>query len=276
MASDPAHVWHLVLPRDLRGNAERCTDVQVGCSEIEPKPPTPAARPTGWHQLTQTSSGNLCLAGSSPSDSASHQLPEAADSLLLHTPKPFQLQPRPTGQQHIDISTLRIMQLKRSISELSSGNAAVDPALSQDAAALNSELQAMLTQQRHQQQLSQPDSAELGRPVSNGLLSASHSEGSVAMAGEGEDGDTLQSGSGTDAEDDTGLYAAAKQAPDELRAAWNKLVQQPVERKSMLRKQGKGRNSEDKMTSPGRLLRCLQTKTDSDVEAQMETMRFKH
>jgi len=183
----------------------------------------------------------------------------------------FQLQPRPTGQQHIDINTLRIMQLRRSISELSAGAVAQDCAVSGDAAALTSELHARLSQQRQMQQLSQPASAEPTGPVSKGPLSSGHSEGGAEADREDE---ALQSGSGTDAEDDTGLYAAAKQVPGELKAAWNKLVQQPAERKGIMRRQG--RNSEEKMSSPGRLLGCLQSKTDSDVEAQMEAVRFKH
>ena len=161
------------------------------------------------------------------------------------------------------------MQLKRSISELSSGSVAPDSAISGDAAAMTAELHAMLHQQRHEQQLSQPAATDRTGSLDN-----------VQPVGrriteEDEENDAIHSGSGTDAEDDGGLYAAAKQAPGELKAAWNKLVQQPTERKGM-RRQLKGRSSEDRISSPGRLLKCLQSKTGSDVEAQMEAMHFKH
>ncbi|KAL0051558.1 hypothetical protein WJX82_009797 [Trebouxia sp. C0006] len=116
-----------------------------------------------------------------------------------------------------------------------------------------------------------PRGDESTSAVSKGPLSSGRSEGRVE--GDIED-EALQSGSGTDVEDDTGLYAAAKQVPGELKAAWNKLVQQPAERKGIIRRQG--RNGEEKMSSPGRLLGCLQSKTDSDAEAQMEAVRFKH
>ncbi|KAL0031434.1 hypothetical protein WJX77_000351 [Trebouxia sp. C0004] len=244
---------------------------QVGDSEIEPKPPTPAARPRGGHQLSQTSSGNLCFVGPPSPGSAEHQLAAVPNGLLPQTPVTFQLQPRPTGQQHIDIHTLRIMQLRRTISELSAGTGAQDCAVSGGAAALTSELHARLSQQRQMQQLSQLSSDESTGGVRQGPLSSGGSEGRAEADREDE---ALQSGSGTDAEDDTGLYAAAKQVPGELKAAWNKLVQQPAERKGIMRRQG--RNSEEKMASPGRLLGCLQSKTDSDVEAQMEAVRFKH
>lgn len=243
--------------------------MQVGDSEIEPKPPTPAhARPGGGHQLTQTSSGNLCLAGPAGSDSSPDQLHEADSSSNSQTSAAFQLQPKPTRQPRVDINALRIMQLRRSISELSSGSAESGSAVSGDAAAMIFELQAMLSQQRHQQQLTQPAAPVL-------LGSRAHCADNSETKQEEEECDAVHSGSGTDAEDDGGLYAAAKQAPGELRAAWNKLVQQPPERKG-IRRQGKGRNNEDRMTSPGRLLKCLQSKTDSDVEAQMEAMRFQH
>ncbi|DBA76508.1 TPA: hypothetical protein ACH3X2_008567 [Trebouxia sp. C0005] len=260
--------WQTPAPLNM---SQHPLSAQVGDSEIEPKPPTPAARPRGGHQLTQTSSGNLCFVGPSSPGSAEHQLAETPNGLLPQTPVAFQLQPRPTGQQHIDINTLRIMQLRRSISELSTSAGAQDCSVSGDAAALTSELHARLSQQRQMQQLIQPASAESTSAVSNGCLSSGHSEGRAEAARENEG---LQSGSGTDAEDDTGLYAAAKQVPGELKAAWNKLVQQPAERKGIMRRQG--RNSEEKMSSPGRLLGCLQSKTDSDVEAHMEAVRFKH
>ena len=257
-------------------------EVSVTCaqakeSEIEPKPPTPMhARPAGFHQLTQTSSGNLCFAGASTTDAEmQHQLPSNEESPLPVTPAPFQLQPRPTGQQHVDLNALRIMQLQRSISELSTGGG--DEASSAAAAAaMTAELHARLCQQ-NQQHAAQQDGHDDRRHLDGSLHDISADDGCAGVLGEEDSGATAaRSHSGTDTEDDTGLYAAAKQAPNDLKAAWSRLMQQPAENKGTSKQGRTGRSSEDRMASPGRLLKCLQSKTASDVEAQMQALCFKH
>ena len=185
------------------------------------------------------------------------------------TPEAFQLQPKPTGKQFVDISTLRIMQLQRSISELSASNAPLESTASRDSAAMSSELSAMLSQQRLHQQAPMASGTVAGR-LSDGADIAS----TASQTQEDEQAGPEHSESSIDVQGD-GLYAAAKQAPGELKAAWSKHVQQPSDRKS-LRRQVKGRSSEDRMSSPGRLLKCLHSRTDSDVEAEMQTMQFKH
>lgn len=185
------------------------------------------------------------------------------------TPEAFQLQPKPFGKQFVDINNLRIMQLQRSISELSASNAALDSAASRDSAAMSSELSAMLSQPRLHQQALAASGIVAGRQ-SNDVDIAS----TASQTPEDEQAGPEHSASSIDVQGD-GLYAAAKQAPGELKAAWSKHVQKPIERKS-LRKQVKGRSSEDRMSSPGRLLKCLHSRTDSDIEAEMQAMQFKH
>ena len=242
--------------------------VQSGASEIEPKPVTPAyGRAAVHHQLTQTSSGNLSFAGSAAErDSHKAQGLEEGCSIQPQTPAPFQLQPNPTARQLVDIDTLRIMQLRRSISELSASNVPLDPRVSGDPAAMTSELNAMLSQ--HQQ------AAGAAADDTDGVAPDSAVASMTMLREQAEQVDPVHCGRSADSQGE-GLYAAAKQAPGELKAAWHRHVQQPAERKAV-RKQVKGRSSEDKMVSPGRLLKCLHSRTDSDVEAEMQAMQFKH
>lgn len=242
--------------------------IQGGASEIEPKPATPAyGRAAVHHQLTQTSSGNLCFAGSGAQrDSYAAQGLEEGCSTQPQTPAPFQLQPNPTARQLVDINTLRIMQLQRSISELSASNVPLDSRVSEDPTAMISELNAVHAQYQRAAGASGEDT---DRPAPDSVVVG------ISMMGQQNEQVAMDhSGRSIDEQGD-GLYAAAKQAPGDLKAAWHKHVQQPVERKA-LRKQVKGRSSEDRLSSPGRLLKCLQPRTDSDVEAEMQAMQFKH
>ena len=232
-------------------------------SEIEPKALTPAYGTAAvHHQLTQTSSGNLSFADSAAERHCHEaQGPEEGCSTQPQTPVPFQLQPNPAARQFLDINTLRIMQLRRSTSELSASNVPLDPKASGDPAAMTSELNAMLSQHQQAAGASGDDTDRLASDsgVSSMIMSQKQaqqvdSEHCRRLNVQGE-----------------GLYAAAKQAPGELKAAWHKHVQQPA-----VRKQVKGRSSEDKMSSPGRLLKCLHSRTDSDVEAEIQAMQFKH
>ena len=157
------------------------------------------------------------------------------------------------------------MQLQRSISELSASNVPLDPTTSGDPAAMTSELNAMLSQ--HQQAAGVSAHATDKLAPDSGVASMTMLQKQTEQVG------PEHRGRSTDVHGE-GLYAAAKEAPGELKAAWHKHVQQP-ERKAV-RKQVKGRSSEDKMSSPGRLLKCLHSRTDSDVEADMQTMQFKH
>ena len=237
--------------------------MQNEASEIEPKPLTPAyGRTVVHHQLTQTSSGNLSFAGSAVERDSHHaEGLEEAYSTQPQTPAPFQLQPNPTARQLVDINTLRIMQLRRSISELSASNVPLDPRVSGYPAAMSSELNVMLSQ--HQAARDSGDDTD-GLVSDGGVVSTSMFGKQAEQVGPGHCGPS------TDVQGE-GLYAAAQQAPGELKAAWHKHVQQPA-----VRKQVKGRSSEDKMSSPGRLLKCLHSRTDSDTEAQMQAMQFKH
>ena len=219
------------------------------------------------HQLTQTSSGNLVFAGSAAEkDGHEVQCLEEGCSTQPQTPSPFQLQPNPTARQLVDINTLRIMQLRRSISELSASNVPLNPRASGDPAAMTSELNAMLSQQ---QQAAGPSTDD-----TDGLAPDGGVASMTMLWKQTEHIDPEHCGRSTDVQGE-GLYAAAKQAPGELKAAWHKHVQQPAERKG-LRKQVKGRSSEDRMSSPGRLLKCLHSRTDSDVAAEIQAMQFKH
>ena len=111
-------------------------------------------------------------------------------------------------------------------------------------------------------------------PVTGRLSPHSDLAGMPALEQEVEEGASEHVGRCSDTQGE-GLYAAAKQTPGELLAAWQKFVQQPGGRKG-LHKQGRGRSREDRMSSPGRLLKCLNSRTDSDVEAEMQAMQFKH
>ena len=237
-------------------------------SEIQPKPLTPAyGRAAVHHQLTQTSSGNLSFAGSAAErDSHEAQALEESCSTQPETPAPFQLQPNPTARQLVDINTLRIMQLRRSNSELSTSIVPLNPKASGEPAAMTSELNAMLSQHQQSAGVSADDLDKVA--PDSGLAST------TMLRKQMEQVDPEHCGHSTDAQGE-GLYAAAKEAPGELKAAWHKHVQQPAERKAV-RKQVKGRSSEDKMSSPGRLLKCLHSRTDSDVEAEMQATQFKH
>lgn len=190
---------------------------------------------------------------------------EEGCSTQPQTPGPFRLQPKPTGRQAVDINTLRIMQLRRSISELSASN--VPPA--SEVSAEVYELNAMLSQQRLHQQAPQESADVTGRLSPEGDLA-----GMAVLRQQAEEGASEHLGRCSDTQVE-GLYAAAKQTPGELLAAWQKYVQQPGGRKTV-HKQGRGRSREDRMSSPGRLLKCLQSRTDSDVEAEMQAMHFKH
>ncbi|KAL3142457.1 hypothetical protein ABBQ38_002786 [Trebouxia sp. C0009 RCD-2024] len=239
---------------------------QTGGSEIEPKPPTPAhGKLAGRPQLTQTSSGNFCLADADMEAERGSLKLEEGCSTQPQTPGPFRLQPKPTGRQAVDINTLRIMQLRRSISELSASN--VPPA--SEVSAEVYELNAMLSQQRLHQQAPQESADVTGRLSPEGDLA-----GMAVLRQQAEEGASEHLGRCSDTQVE-GLYAAAKQTPGELLAAWQKYVQQPGGRKTV-HKQGRGRSREDRMSSPGRLLKCLQSRTDSDVEAEMQAMHFKH
>ena len=250
--------------------------MQIGDTEIEPKPPTPLhALPAVRHQLLQTSSGNLCIAGPSGTaagGSTSFQQHSSENTPLPQTPAPFQLQPRPTAQTPIDINALRIMQLQRSLSELSSEDRGSDAV----AAAMTAELNARMRQQNGQH-AQQEDVLTAGRHLDGRVIDANAAEICSDVSQEDNACDAASPKSETDTEDDTGLYAAAKQAPSELKAAFSKLMQQSsAEHRSTIRQGKTGRSSEDRTASSGRLLKCLQTKTASDVEAQAQALRPKH
>ena len=254
--------------QDLPLQHMHCSSVSLLAqeSEIEPKPPTPAyTRPTGRHQLTQTSSGNLCFGGTEVAQSRAEG-PTSGLSTQPQTPEAFRLQPKPTRRQAVDVNTLRIMQMQRSVSELPASNADALATAVSDAVSL--ELNEMLSQPRLHQVHQAPAAAGIDIDRKSGVED-------IRMRADDEDEEGNAEPSGSNVEQGDGLYAAAKLVPGELKAAWSKHVQQPIERKS-LRQQILGRSSEDKMSSPSRLLKCLQSRTDSDVEAQMEAMRFKH
>ena len=141
---------------------------------------------------------------------------------------------------------------------------------------MTAELHARLCQQ-NQQHAVQQDEHDDRRHLDGSLHDMGTDDGCEGAAGEGEcDAAAAHSHSGTDTEDDTGLYAAAKQAPNDLKAAWSRVMQQPAENKGASRPGRTGRSSADRRASPGRLRKCLQSKTASDVEAQMQALRFKH
>ena len=160
------------------------------------------------------------------------------------------------------------MQLRRSISELSTSCVPLSSEVSTASAAMTSELNAMLSQQRVHQQAADASADDIGRLSPNSDVA-----GMTMSRPQEEQADPERQGRSIGVQGD-GLYAAAKQAPGDLKAAWHKHVQHPVERKG-LRKQVKGRSSEEKMSSPGRLLKCLHSRTDSDVEAEMEATKFR-
>ena len=99
-------------------------------------------------------------------------------------------------------------------------------------------------------------------------------EGSASDGGsETEDG----YGPGRHQSDDTasssdGLYAAAAKVPTEMKAAWRESleVQQPQKGKQSTDHKPKGRHGDGIL--PIKMLKCLQGKTLSDVEAQMHAL----
>ena len=69
-----------------------------------------------------------------------------------------------------------------------------------------------------------------------------------------------------------GLYAAAAKVPTELKAAWKEEMEGPQKGKQVAAGQQKGRRNDEKTVLPMKLLKCLQGKTLSDVEAQMHAL----
>ena len=69
-----------------------------------------------------------------------------------------------------------------------------------------------------------------------------------------------------------GLYAAAAKVPTEMKAAWKEEMERPQKGKQVAAGKQKGRRYDEKTVLPIKLLKCLQGKTLSDVEAQMHAL----
>lgn len=223
--------------------------VQAWASEIEPKALTPK-QATDLRRLLQTNSGNLLVAANKAANSLD------ASCLRQQSPAaPFQLQPRPGRDQVVDIDAMRIMQLQRNISQGS-----------------RADLQLQLSAQELADQGSSHSDLILHSAVDMPLNKAYQTEAAdEAVSGcEDEYGQGMHQVEDVCMQND-GLYAAAAQVPPAMKAAWKQKVQWLQQGRQTVDSKQKGR-SDDKSVLPVKLLRCLQGKTLSDVEAQMHAL----